>query len=590
MVDQSFSDVQKQYLEGFFAAVKQHPFVGTTVEGRITPSPSEAIRGNEALPPESSDETWWGVPLEDLSKEELLKHEQNPLDIYDRIVEYARQSRFPEAGDVYRWKFSGLFYVAPAQDAYMMRVRIPGNVLLSHQLRGLAEIARDWGGGYGDVTTRGNIQIREIKPGDSINCLLKLAEVGLSSKGSGCDNVRNITASPTAGFDPQELIDVRPLAKAMQYYIANHRDLFGLPRKFNICFDGGGAISVVSDTNDIGFKAVRISDGQSMSPGVYFRMLLSGITGHRQFGEDAEVLVKPEECVAVAAAILRVFNEMGDRTNRKKARLKYVTDRLGMKKFLEHVETKLAFPLGRAVDAKMQEAHPPIRHAHIGIHRQKQKGLDYLGVLLPVGRMTARQMEGVADLADRYGVGEIRTTVWQNILLPGIPENQVNQVTRRLRSLGLDIRATSFRAGVVACTGRVGCRYAATDTKGQGAALIRHLESKLTIDLPINIHLTGCPHSCAQHYIGDIGLLGAVVTGPAGGKSEGYHVLVGGGCDDDQAIGRELFKGIIFEQLPALIENMVRVYQARRNRGETFNEFTRRHEIGELQELFGEMG
>ena len=237
----------------------------------------------------------------------------------------------------------------------MLRLRIPAGELTSGQLRGLAEIADDWGGGYAHITTRANLQIREILPKNMVKVLTKLQELGLTARGSGVDNIRNITASATAGIDPAELIDTRPMAKGLHYYILNNRDLYGIPRKFNVAFDGGGAIGNVADTNDIGFFAVRVGEGKGVEPGVYFRVQLAGITGHEQFASDCGIVIRPDDAVAVSAAMIRVFTEHGDRTNRKKARLKYLIDRWGIESFLAEVEKKLAFPL---VHLPLADTHP----------------------------------------------------------------------------------------------------------------------------------------------------------------------------------------------------------------------------------------
>jgi len=581
MQDAPFTTDQKQYLEGFFAGLAQNPrpFVGCGAGGLLTHEPAPGL-ANEAV-----EETWFGVPLSDLSKEERFKYEENPLDIWEKLVRHAEGDQFPEGGDVFRFKFHGLFHVAPAQDAFMLRIRVPGGAIRSAQLRGLAEMARDWGGGYADITTRANFQIREFRPRDIVNVLMKLQEIGLTSRGSGADNIRNITATPTTGFDPQELLDVMPYARALQFYIQNHRDLYGLPRKFNISFDGGGSVSVVSDTNDIGFQAVRVGEGHGTEPGIYFRVLLAGITGHEQFARDCGLLLRPEETAAVAAAMVRVFNENGDRTNRKKARLKYLIDRWGVEKFVEETQKKLAFPLRRLPARQCEPRRPVVRHGHLGVFKQRQAGLNYVGVVVPVGRLSARQMFRLAELADQYGSGELRLSVWQNCLIPNVPDNRLEALKGELVSAGLHHSATAVSGGLVACTGNTGCKFASTNTKGHAVLLARHLERRIALDFPVNIHLTGCPHSCAQHSIGDIGLLGARVT-QSGERIEGYHVFVGGGSDQDQGLAREVFHGIPFTELPSLLEKMLAIYQARRERGESFLYFTRRHSIKELQELF----
>ena len=360
----------------------------------------------------------------------------------------------------------------------MVRVRIPGNALTSTQLRALAGIAAELGGGYGDVTTRGNIQIREIAPKSVIELLTRLADAGLSSRGAGADNVRNVTASPLAGIDAGELIDTRPLAKALQMYLANSRDLFGLPRKFNVSFDGGGRVSTVTDTNDIGFVATQLDD----TPGVHFRVLLAGVTGHLRFAEDCGLLVAPDECVAVAAAMLRVFAEHGDRTDRKKARLCYVLDRLGAPRFLTLVQEKLAFPL-RFVPTGRCSPRPVVdKHGHLGVHAQAQRGLSSIGVAIPVGRMTAAQMRALAAIADDFGNGELRVTVWQNIIVPNVADDRIAAACAAIAELGFATEASSVVGGIVACTGNTGCRFSATDTKGQAIALARHLDARVRLD------------------------------------------------------------------------------------------------------------
>jgi ferredoxin-nitrite reductase len=582
MIPEPFTDEQKQYLEGYFTALRQQggiPFLGQNEAGQFTSEASSPSPTREA-------ETVFGTPIEDLCKEERIKHEGNGLDLWDTIVANAAADRFPDGGDTFRYKFHGLFHVKPAQDSFMLRCRIAGGRLTSSQLTGLAEIAEDWGGGYADCTTRANLQIREIRPRDTIDVLMKLDELGLTSKGSGADNIRNVTASPTTGFDPIELLDVMPYARALHHYILNHRDLYGLPRKFNISFDSGGVISVCADTNDIGFYACRVPEGVAgVESGVYFRVQLCGITGHKQFAADCGILVRPKDSIAVAAAMVRVFIEHGDRTNRKKARLKYLIDDWGVPKFLEKVQEKLAFPLTFLPLESCQQRKETAQHGHIGVHPQKKAGFHYLGVVVPVGRLLPAQMKGLADLGTRYGQGELRLTVWQNLLIPHIAEEHVEAVKTGLRALGLTHTTSSLRGGLIACTGNRGCKYAATDTKGHAVALGEHLAEQFSLDQPINIHLTGCPHSCAQHYIGDIGLLGAKVK-REGATVEGYHVVFGGGVDERQAIAHEIFKSVPFDELKPLLENVIKVYLHQREAGEAFGAFTRRHSPEQLKELF----
>ena len=576
-----FTEEQKQYLQGFFADIDRRgliPFVGHTASGLITKDPASCVPNQAAA---KSEETWFNTPVSDLCREERWKHEQDPFAIWDKVLQYSNQNHAPTDDDRFRLKYFGLFHVAPAQDSFMLRLRIPGGILSSHQLRGLAQLADDHGPGRADLTTRGNLQIRELQPRDIVRVLNRIQSLGLTSRGSGADNIRNITASPITGLDPQELIDVAPLAEAMQAYITNSRDMYELPRKFNIAFDNGGSISVLVDTNDIGFLAVRVKACQSIPAGVYFRVLLCGITGHRQFASDCGLLLRPDETVAVAAAMIRVFNQHGDRTDRKKARLKYLIDRWGVERFLEETEKRLAFPLIRVPASQCEPRRPIERVAHLGIHPQAQPGLHYVGISVPVGRLSSAQMRALAAIAEDLGSGELRLTVWQSLILPNIPAEQVEAATQAIHNAGLDYKVGTVLSGTVACTGNKGCRFAATDTKAHAVSLASHLDTSFPIlDQPINLHVTGCHHSCAQHYIGDIGLMGVKISG-----EEGYQVLIGGGADGDQGLARELIPAIRFSDLAPQLEKLFGAYTAQRKDGETFLQFTRRHDIDTLQSL-----
>ncbi len=605
-----FTPEQKEYLAGFLAGIQR----------RYPASQASAAGDGKISTDPAREEMIFGTPLADATRQERWKHGEHPLDGWDRILAHAEANKFPDEENTYRFRNSGLFYVAPAQNSFMLRCRVPAGELTALQLRGLANLAEEFGNGQAAITTRSNIQIREIAPRNLVNVLTRLQSLGLTSRGSGVDNVRNITASPTAGFDPQELIDTRPFAHALHHYILNHRDLYGLPRKFNAAFEGGGSVDTVADTNDLGFMAVRVgvdarrpaleseirnpksekdqnsvfpaATGESVKdsspiaiePGIYFRVELAGITGHKQLAMDSGILTKPSEAVAVAVAMIRTFIENGDRTDRKKARLKYLIDKWGMEKFLAETQKKLVFPLVKFPLEKCLRRPPALRHGHIGVYRQKQKGKNYLGVVVPVGVMTTRQMRRLADIAANYGSGQVRLTPWQNLLIPDVPDAFVENIKRQLVRMGFHHEATNIAGGLVACTGNTGCKFSATDTKGQAVALAAHLNKRAQLDQPINIHLSGCPNSCAQHYIGDIGLQGVKVN--ASGESvEGYDIVFGGGFGADAAIAKEVFKGISFAEVPKLLEHVLKIYLSLRNSGESFAAFTRRHEAKQLQEM-----
>jgi ferredoxin-nitrite reductase len=277
--------------------------------------------------------------------------------------------------------------------------------------------------------------------------------------------------------------------------------------------------------------------------------------------------------------MIRVFTQHSDRTNRKKARLKYLIDAWGIEKFLRETEKLLAFPLIRVPAQECEPRRPIARAGHIGIHPQSQPDLHYIGLSIPVGRLPVAQMRAIADIADRFGSGEVRLTVWQNLLIPNIHTRHLADVQQALTSVGLNYKAGTVLTGTVACTGNQGCRFSATDTKTHAVALANLLDKRfLILNQPINLHVTGCHHSCAQHYIGDLGLMGVKVSG-----EEGYQVLIGGGADQDQGLARELIPAIRFTELPPKMESLFATFTQHRKSEESFLAFTRRHTIAELR-------
>jgi ferredoxin-nitrite reductase len=584
--DPEFTEEQKQYLEGFIAGIAKKHGIAVPNGGAVT-APVDA--------PAAGDPTAIHIAAQDravaaggkLVPEELAKREKNPFDMWDEIAANAASGRFPKGLDVFRHKFHGLFYVAPNQDAFMLRLRLPGGIVSSHQGRGLADIAERFGGGTLDITTRANLQIREIGAAYPIEVLTAIDELGLTSRGSGADNIRNLTGSPAAGIDAQELIDTRPLTRALYHHILNHRELYGLPRKFNISFDGGGRIAMLEDTADIGFAAVRVGPDKPVAAGVYFRMLLGGLTGHGSVGRDAGVLLQPHEVVAAAAAILRVFIDHGDRTDRKRARLKYLIERWGLEKVVSEAAQHLPFPWRFAAADLCEPRGPVDRQGHIGVHKQAQPGLSFIGVVLPASRLTAPQLRGLSDIAERRGSGTLRLTVWQNLLISDIPEAQIPEAMGEIEALGLATSASAVRAGLIACTGNVGCKFSLSDTKRHALEIADYLDPRIDVDQPLNIHLTGCPNSCAQHYVGDIGLLATKVDLGDDGEAEGYHLIVGGGSGADLALGREICRDIPADEVPRRLEAGLAAYLAQRNSGETFLAFAKRRNVEQLAAIFG---
>ncbi|MCU4676150.1 NirA family protein [Catenovulum sp. 2E275] len=566
-----FSAEQKKYLAEMLVKLNIHLAVG----------------GGQQADQEEPPQTFWGTQVEDLSKEERAKYETHVLDIWDDIVKHNDANKIAEGITQFMFRHYGIFNVEPNSPGYMCRLRIPSCKLRGDQLARLADVAADIGGGYAHVTTRGNFQIREIAPNRVLDLFAALYDMGLSCKGTGADSARNITASPTAGFDPVELIDLHKYGLDLSHRILNTRDMHGLPRKFNFSFDNSGSISCVADTNDVGFIAVKVLENdQNVEPGIYCRLMLGGITGHKDFARDTGFICKPEQTPEISMAILRVFLEHGDRTNRKKARFKYVLDEHGFDWVCKRIQEKLnsfgngveLIPLAEKFDAP----RPPVnRQGHIGVHPQSQPGLNYIGVALKLGYLSPEQMHGLAKIAQQYGQNDVRLTVWQNLLIPHVADENVAAACQAIEALGLGVSATSFAAGAVACTGRWGCKLANAYTKQDGTAIVEHLEARFELDQPINIHLTGCPNSCAQHYIGDLGFIGTAA--PDG--SEGYNIFIGGGTDTDRGLARFLCGPIAARDVCSLTEKIVGNYLATRKEREAFLAFSRRHDETQLQTI-----
>ena len=581
---EDFNAEQKRYLEGFASGVAAARITGGLALGGGA-APAEPT-GPDAIHIKAQNRTIKEGGK--LSEQEKWKRAENPFEGHNRLVAEAATGKAPKPEDNFRWRYHGLFWLSPASNTFMCRLRIPNGILHHWQFSGIADLADAHGGGYSHVTTRANLQVRDITPEHGQPLLDGLIDLGLSARGSGADNIRNVTGSPVAGIDAQELLDTRPLAKSWNTWIMNDRSLYGLPRKFNVAFDGGGIIPVLEETNDIGFQAVTVLEGASVAPGVWMRLVLGGISGHRDLARDTGVVLKPEACNEVADAILRVFIEHGDRTNRNKSRMKYVLDAWGFDKYLAAVEEKLGRKLERVDPAHVAPRAETARFAHVGVHKQVQEGLNWIGVILPVGKITSDQMRSLADIAKECGDGQIRMTVWQNFLFSGVPDAKVAEVESRVEALGLTTKASSIRAGLVACTGNRGCKFAASDTKGHALIIADYIEAKVKeLDVPVNLHLTGCHHSCAQHYIGDIGLIGAkVVVSEEGDTVEGYDIVVGGGFAESAKIGTEIWKAVKAEDCPGRVEALLRSYLSKRiDPSESFQAFTLRTGPEALRDL-----
>jgi ferredoxin-nitrite reductase len=462
----------------------------------------------------------------------------------------------------------GLFYGTSARDGILSRIRTPGGIITTQQFRVIADLTDKYGAHYAKITNRANLQIRALRSLIGNDVLQVLQEIGLASTNSKVDHLRNITCSPTAGIDTNQLIDTRYLVREVDNYIVNHPELSELSAKFSISFDGGEAVSITTRPSDVTFAAVIVDNK------IYFRLILNGIY--------AGILVKPEECVSVVGALAEVYLAQTllsivtssqvsekllskDNAENRKPRLKQILSQLGIEKFLEKVEHRLPFTLTKetpelnslSYSNENKTGEERFGYQHIGIHPQRQQGLSYIGIVLTLGQLETRQIRGLVDIADTYGNSTLRLTPWQNLLVTDLSHKHIYDVKRKIQDLGLHYSATNIRSALVSCTGNTGCTSSATDTKGHALALAEYLDKRIALKQAVNIHFTGCQKSCAQHHKSDITLLGLTIE-KDGEMLEGYRVYVGEGNSDDK-FGKELHQWIPFEQIPQLIEKMLTI-------------------------------
>jgi ferredoxin-nitrite reductase len=509
-------------------------------------------------------------PASKRSPVEQWKSAKHGFDVWPDLVRYARD-KTPmdriETPDLERMKWYGFFYRKNHDnDRYMVRVRLPGCCMNAGQARALASIARDCGYSILDATTRGNIQIQGLTVDRLPEVRERLERSGLTSRQSGHDNVRNVTSHPWSGIDPEELIDTRGLAESVQTMLIGNREFADLPRKFNVALTGRPDPAAHAWCQDLSFVAARDPHGA-----VGFQVLLGGNQGQSpKLAWRMPVLVPPDRVVEVTAATLRVFREMGFRHNRHQVRFRYLIERIGPDQVLSEIEKRLEFALPRF-------APPPARpmkdDRFVGWFPQKQENLWMVGVCVPLGRLVWDQLEGLADVAEGFGEGTIRTTYDQNLVIPGIPCERREPAAYAVAKTGFAFEPDTVTRNVVACTGKQFCNLAVTETKGYGYRLIEELRRRRVQLHDIRVAMSGCPSSCAMSYTSDIGLKGVKLRRD-GRVMDGFDVYLGGGFGERVRLGILYRKSVPCDLLPELIERIVREFYANRN-SQSFSDYWR---------------
>ena len=488
-------------------------------------------------------------PKTKLNKVEKVKAEKDGLAVKDELERFAQigWENVDKADLEVRLKWLGLFFRPVTPGQFMLRMRTPNGYLTSEQVRALAEVIQRYGeDGSGDITTRQNIQLRGIRLEDAPDIFRRLDAVGLTSIQSGMDNVRNITGSPVAGIEPEELIDTREIVRQLQDAIVNsgagNPAFSNLPRKFNIAVEGSRDNSIHAELNDIAFVPAYRDDRLG------FNVLIGGYLSAQRCAEaipmNVWVPATVEDVLAVSLAILTVYTTNGLaeglRESRAKARLMWLVEKWGLDKFRAAIEAEIGKSL---LPAAPTDEIDRDKRDHLGVHDQKQEGYVYVGLHVPAGRLTAEALFEVARLADVYGAGDVRLTVEQNFIVPFIPRDNLDAFLAEPLLQQFQIDPPTLSRSVVSCTGNRYCNFALVETKGRAVRVAEQLDRELDIPQRVRMHWTGCPNSCGQPQAGDIGLMGTKAR-KDGQAVEGVNIYTGGKVGKDARLGELAQKSV----------------------------------------------
>ncbi|BAZ43201.1 ferredoxin--nitrite reductase [Chondrocystis sp. NIES-4102] len=497
-----------------------------------------------------------------LNKIEKVKAEKDGLDVKDELEHFAKIGwEAVESTDLEtRLKWLGIFYRPVTPGQFMVRMRIPNGVVTSEQMQVLGSAIERYGDeGTADITTRQNIQLRGVHLEDIPEIFRSFKEVGLTSIQSGMDNVRNLTGSPVSGIDPNELIDTRQVMQKVQDMITNYGEgnytFSNLPRKFNIAIEGARDNSIHAELNDLALIPAY-KDGV-----LGFNVLVGGYLSAQRCAESIPLGVwipnDDHQVVELARAVLTVYTENGGReglrATRPKARLMWLIEAWGMEKFRAEIEKELGRSLA---DAAVEDEITEDKKDHLGIHPQKQPGFNYVGLHVPMGRLSAESMFELARLADVYGQGEIRLTVEQNVIIPYIADTNLETFLSEPLLEKFTINPSTLTRSVISCTGARYCNFALIETKQRALKLAQELDQELDIPQRVRLHWTGCPNSCGQAQAGDIGLMGTKVR-KDGQAVEGAKIFTGGKVGKDAQLGTLVNQGVACEDLKDTLRELL---------------------------------
>jgi len=530
---------------------------------------------------------------------ERLKRSKNAWEHFDEIREFARLgidsvpaewkgTYFRSWGIYTQGDGAGVVGGANGEGKsvpyFMVRIRIPNGLLTSEQARMIADLSEQHGRGVADLTVRQNVQLHWVAIESLPDVLERLWSVGLTTTGACGDVARNITGCPLAGLDGHEIVDASPLALEIDRQLGGNSEFYNLPRKFKISITGCRSWCSYPEINDVGLTAITRQRGGRTEIGFSLRVA-GGLSTDPHLGVRLNAFIQWDQVIPVVRGVAEIFraNEVL-RQSREKARLKFLFLQHGWTadSFLEELERQIGFKLDPAEE---EEVPADVHRDHVGIHAQKQPGLSYVGASVLRGRITPQQLRTAADLAERYADGHVRSTIMQNLLIVNVPNESAAQVAAELNAVGLPVRGSVFARGTVACTGSEFCKLALTETKGFARWLSEELEDRLPgFQEQLRLNITGCPNSCGQHWIADIGIEGKKIK-KDGRMVDAYYFCVGGSVGQFASIARPVGYRCAATEVPDAIERLLLGFNELREPGENLRQFFARHSNDELREL-----
>ncbi len=523
-----------------------------------------------------------------LNKVEKIKLERDPLEVYGAIMEtYSRDLAAMDEvpGEIERLKWVGIYPQKQGGDAFMMRIKVPGGVLRPEQARVIGRIAADFANGpvanphfgnnFLDLTTRQDVQMHWIRMRNVPEIWRRLEDVGVTTVQACGDSARNVLCCPVSGLGREEVIDAYPVARAISSYFTGNREYANLPRKFKMSVTGCLEDCAQAEINDIGMLPASLEDGT-----LGFNLRVGGgLSDGPRMASDVDVFVRPEDAVEITRGVAQVFGELGNRENRWTARMRYLVQELGPEGFREELEKRVCVELIPAGEDLTKR----YRGDHVGVHPQKEDGVFYVGLNVPVGRMSGEQFEEAGRLAEEYG-REIRLATDQNLVIAGVREERLEDLLAEPLLERYSPNPGAFERGVVACTGNEFCRFAIVETKIRALEWAREMDRRAG-DLgqeTIRMHFSGCSASCAQPQIGDIGFRGETAK-QGGAIVEGVDIGLGGSLGKDAAFIDWVEGAKPADEVPEALSRVVERFREERREGERFHEWARRTRNEELR-------